>query len=134
MALFMGNKVTVILGSTTVSTNVSTVNLSREVDAVEVTAMNDTLANVVAGIERSNLTIDFYQDFASGNVNALIEAAFGSKLNVKLVPVTGTVSTSNPSYTMSCLVSQYQPIVGSTDGVMTQSVTWPVTAITIATS
>jgi hypothetical protein len=96
--------------------------------------MNDTLANVVGGLERSNITIDFYQDFASSQVNALIEAAFGSKLNVKLVPVTGTVSATNPSYTMSCLVSQYTPINGSTDGVMTQSVTWPVTAISIATS
>jgi hypothetical protein len=134
MALFMGNKVTVILGTTTVSSNVSTVALNREVDTIETTAQNDTVQNFAGGIERSNLTIDFYQDFAAGNVNALIEAAFGSKLNVKLVPVTGTISSTNPSYSMSCLVSQYTPINGSTDGVMTQAVTWPITAISVATS
>ena len=42
MAIFMGNKVAVVAGTTTITTFVSAVSLSREIDAVEITAMTDS--------------------------------------------------------------------------------------------
>ena len=135
MAIFNGNKVTVIAGSTTISDHVSTVTLSREVEAVTITAMNDTVQNMIGGIEVSSVSMEIYNDFAASSVNSVFEDAIGSKLAIKLIPVTGTVSATNPSYSMSCLITQWQPINGSVDATAaTASVTLPVTAITKSTS
>ena len=134
MAIFMGNKVAVIVGTSTISSFVSTVSLNREVEAVTITAMNDTVQNMIGGIEVSSISMEIFNDFAAASVNSLFEDAIGSKLAIKLIPVTGTVTATNPSYSMSCLITQWTPISGSTDGAATASVTFPVTALTKATS
>ena len=134
MAIFMGNKVAVIVGTTTITTFVSSVSLSREVDAVEISAMTDTVQNFIGGLERPSVTLEVFNDFAASSVNSLFEDALGSKLAVKLIPVAGTVTATNPSYSMSVLVSQWQPINGSTDAPASASITLPVTALTKATS
>jgi len=134
MAIFMGNKVAVIVGTTTITTFVSSVSLSREVDAVEITAMTDSLNNFIGGIERPTVTLEVFNDFAASSVNSLFEDALGSKLAIKLIPVTGTVTATNPSYSMSVLVSQWQPINGSIDSPASASISLPVTALTKATS
>jgi len=134
MAIFMGNKVAVIVGTSTISSFVSTVSLNREVEAVTITAMNDTVQNMIGGIEVSSVSLELFNDFAAASVNSLFEDAIGSKLAIKLIPVTGTVTATNPSYSMSCLITQWTPISGSTDSAATASVTLPVTALTKATS
>ena len=134
MAIFMGNKVAVIVGTSTISSFVSTVSLNREVEAVTITAMNDNIQNMVGGVEVSSVSLELFNDFAAASVNSLFEDAIGTKLAIKLIPVTGTVSATNPSYSMSCLVTQWTPISGSTDAAATASVTLPVTALTKATS
>ena len=134
MAIFMGNKVAVIVGTSTISSFVSTVSLNREVEAVTITAMNDNIQNMVGGVEVSSVSLELFNDFAAASVNSLFEDAIGSKLAIKLIPVTGTVTATNPSYSMSCLITQWTPISGSTDAAATASVTFPVTALTKATS
>ena len=134
MAIFMGNKVAVIVGTSTISSFVSTVSLNREVEAVTITARNDTVQNMIGGIEVSSVSMEIFNDFAAASVNSLFEDAIGSKLAIKLIPVTGTVTATNPSYSMSCLITQWTPISGSTDAAATASVTFPVTALTKATS
>ena len=133
MAIFMGNKVHVKAGSTTITTFVSTVSLSREIDAVEITALTDTVQNLIGGIERPSVSLEVYNDFAASSVNSIFEDALGSKLALELIPVSGTVSATNPRYSMSVLVAQWQPINGLQD-VATASITLPVTALTKATS
>lgn len=133
MAIFMGNKVHVKAGTTTITTFVSTVSLSREIDAIEITAMTDTVQNLLGGIERPSVSLEVYNDFAASSVNGIFEDALGTKLALELIPVSGTVSATNPRYSMSVLVAQWQPINGLQD-VATASITLPVTALTKATS
>ena len=134
MAVFMGNKVAVVAGTTTITTFVRTVTLSREVDAVEITAMTDTVQNLIGGVERPSVTLEVFNDFAASSVNSVFEDALGGKLALVLIPVSGTVTATNPRYSMSVLVSQWQPINGATDAPATASITLPVTALTKATS
>ena len=134
MAIFMGNKVAVIVGTSTISSFVSTVSLNREVEAVTITSMNDTVQNMIGGVEVSSLSMEIFNDFAAASVNSLFEDAIGSKLAIKLIPVTGTVTATNPSYSMSCLITKWTHISGSTDSAALESVTFPVTALTKATS
>ena len=134
MAIFMGNKVAVVAGTTTITTFVSAVSLSREIDAVEITAMTDQVQNLIGGIERPSVTLEVFNDFAASSVNSIFEDALGTKLALQLIPVSGTVTATNPRYSMSVLVAQWQPINGSLDSPMTASITLPVTALTKATS
>jgi hypothetical protein len=134
MAIFMGNQVAVIVGTTTISTFVSSVALNREVEAVEITSMTNTSRNYIGGLEASSLSLELFNDFAAASVNSLFEDALGTKLNIKLIPVTGTVSATNPSYTMSCYIGSWQPIQATPDSPSTASVTFPVTALTKSTS
>ena len=134
MAIFMGNQVAVIVGTTTISSFVSSVTLNREVDAVEITSMTNTSRNYIGGLEASSLSLELFNDFAAASVNSLFEDALGTKLNIKLIPVTGTVTATNPSYTMSCYIGSWQPIQSTPDSPMTASVTFPVTALTKSTS
>ena len=134
MAIFMGNKVAGVAGTTTITTFVSAVSLSREIDAVEITAMTDSVQNLIGGIERPSVTLEVFNDFAASSVNSIFEDALGTKLALQLIPVSGTVTATNPRYSMSVLVAQWQPINGSIDAPMTASITLPVTALTKATS
>ena len=134
MAIFMGNLVAVIAGTTTISTFVSSVTLSREVDAVEITSMTNTSRNYIGGLEASTVSLELFNDFAASSVNSLFADALGTKLNIKLIPGTGTVTATNPSYSMSCYIGSWQPINSTPDSPMTASVTFPVTALTKATS
>jgi hypothetical protein len=134
MAIFMGNKVAVIVGTTTITDHVSTVSLAREIDQVDISAMNDNIQNMIGGIERPTLNLELYNDFASASVNALFEDALGTKLNIKLIPVSGTVTATNPSYTMSFLITSWTPVNGAVDAVASVSVSLPVTALTKSTS
>ena len=134
MAIFMGNKVAVVAGSTTITDHVSAVSLSREIDSVEITAMTDSIQNLIGGIERPTVSLELFNDFAASSVNSIFEDALGTKLAIQLIPVSGTVSSTNPRYSMSVLVAQWQPINGVLDGPMSVSVSLPVTALTKATS
>ena len=134
MAIFMGNQVAVIVGTTTISSFVSSVALNREVEAVEITSMTNTSRNYIGGLEASSLSLELFNDFAAASVNSLFEDALGTKLNIKLIPVTGTVTATNPSYSMSCYIGSWQPIQATPDSPSTASVTFPVTALTKATS
>jgi hypothetical protein len=96
--------------------------------------MSDNVQNMIGGVERPTLSLEVYNDFAAASVNSLFEDALGTKLNIKLIPVAGTVSATNPSYTMSCLVSSWTPINGAIDSVASVSVSLPVTALTKSTS
>ena len=134
MAIFMGNQVAVIVGTTTISSFVSSVALNREVEAVEITSMTNTSRNYIVGLEASSLSLEIFNDFSAASVNSLFEDALGTKLNIKLIPVTGTVTATNPSYTMSCYIGSWQPIQSTPDSPMTASVTFPITALTKSTS
>jgi len=134
MAIYMNNNVVVVLGATTISDHVSSVTLNREVDAVEITAMSDTDHVFLGGLRSDSVSIEFFNDHAASSVNSIVEGAIGTYLNLKLIPAGSTVSTSNPSYTMSCFIGSWQPISGDSQSVATASVTWPVKALTKSTS
>jgi NADH:ubiquinone oxidoreductase subunit 6 (subunit J) len=59
----------------------------------------------------------------------------GSTVAVAIAPTSGTITSSNPLYSFSALVTQYQPYAGAVGDLATFSVTWPVSGeVTRATS
>lgn len=130
----------VVLASTDISQYVTSVTLSSTLDVVETTGMSNTSRTRVAGLRDNQITLEFNQDFASGALEALIypsDAAskIGTAVAMTVKPTSAATSATNPSYTFSALISEWQSLSGSVGELATVSVTWPISgAITKATA
>lgn len=122
------------VGGVDLSDLVASVTLNETYDVVETTAFSSTAAKTrVAGLEDNSITLEFHQDFATGEVEQTIYPLLGTASAVIVKPNGSSTSAFNPSYTCSAIISEWTPINGSVGELATASVTWPVTgAITKA--
>ena len=135
MAKLVLTNPSISIGGTDLSGYVTSVTLDTKYDIVETTAFGDTAKKRVAGLADNSIALEFQQDFGSTAVESTIYPLLGTAASIVIKPVATTVSTTNPSYTVSAVVSEWQPLKGSIGALATASVTWPVSgAITKATS
>jgi hypothetical protein len=135
MAVFLNNAVSVTVNSVDLSDHVTSCTINRSFDELDVTAMGDSGAKAVKGLERSSVSIDFLNDTATSKVLQTLQAAWGTSVTVVIKQTSAVVSATNPSYTMSCLINNTTDVNGSVADIGTQSVTWNVNGtIAVATS
>jgi hypothetical protein len=122
------------VGGVDLSDLVASVTLNETFDVVETTAFSSTAAKTrVAGLEDNSITLEFHQDYATGEVEQTIYPLLGQASTVIVKPNGSTTSAFNPSYTCSAIISEWTPINGSVGELASASVTWPVSgAITKA--
>lgn len=135
MATFLGNGVQFKVGTTDLSTFVSSITISQEFDQLEVTKMGSFGHEYISGLENSSISIDFNADFATSAVNQTILGStattnnvtglLGQTASIKIVPKSGAVGADNPLFTCTVLVTQW-PQVYNVGELATVSVTWPV--------
>lgn len=101
------------------------VTLPIEFEELEDTAMGDRGRSRIAGLQDSSLSLELNQDFAVAAVDALLFALAGETTVVKVRPTSAAISTTNPEYVATYLVSQYQPFGNSVGELATTSVQWP---------
>lgn len=130
----------VVLASTDISQYVTSVTLSSTLDVVETTSMGSTSRTRVAGLRDNQVVLEFNQDFASGALETLIYPSdattkIGTAVAMEIRPTSAAVSATNPKYTFSALITEWQSVSGSVGELATVSVSWPISgAITKATS
>jgi hypothetical protein len=130
----------VVLASTDISAYVTSVTLSSTLDVVETTSMGSTSRTRVAGLRDNQVTLEFNQDFASGALETLIypsdaTSKIGTAVAMEIRPTSAAASTTNPKYSFSALITEWQSVSGSVGELATVSVSWPISgAITKATS
>lgn len=128
MAKFVATDVSVSINGQSFSDHVAAVTLEVSSDEIETTAFGTGgWRTRVAGLKDASITIDFHQDFAttgSGAVDQTIWNNFGSLATVVVVPTSGSVSASNPSFSGIYVVSQTQPVASTVGDLATMSVTW----------
>lgn len=135
MAKLVLTNPSITVAGTDLSGYITSVTLDTKYDIVETTAFGDTAKKRVAGLADNSIALEFQQDFGSSSVEATIYPLLGTAASIVIKPVATTVSTTNPSYTVSAVVSEWQPLKGGIGQLATASVTWPVSgAITKATS
>ena len=135
MAVFLNNAVSVTVNSVDLSDHVTSCTINRSFDELDVTAMGDSGAKAVKGLERSSVSIDFLNDTATSKVLQTLQAAWGTSVTVVIKQTSAATSATNPSYTMSCLINNTTDVSGSVADIGTQSVTWNVNGtIAVATS
>lgn len=132
MAVFLNNNVGVKINDVDLSDHVSAVNLVRKFDELEVSAMGDQAHRYVRGLEASSVQIDFFNDTATANVLATLQASWGTTVTLKLLQVKGTaVSATNPLYTMPILINNTTDINGNVSELSTQSITFTVNGASV---
>jgi hypothetical protein len=135
MAKFAATDHKITINGTDFSTSLNSVELSQEADDIETTAFGSSWRTRIGGLKQASLTLNFMQDFAAGSVDATLNPLLGSIATVVIVGTSGTVTSTNPSYSMTALVTQYSPFASSVGDIATLSVSWPVTgSVTRATA
>ena len=128
MAKFFAQDYKVTVGTTVLSDSIASVTLDITTDEIETTAFGAPggYRTRIGGLKDASVSLDFHQDFGAGAVDALLFPLMGSTVAVSIAPTSGTITASNPLYSFTALVTQYQPYAGAVGDLATFSVTWPV--------
>ena len=124
MAGYLSNTVQVTLNSVALTDHVTSATINRVFDELEVTAMGDTAHKFVKGLEASTITLDFLSDTAAANVNATLQAAWGTTVALTLKQTSAATSATNPLYSTTVLVNNTTDINGAVGDIATQSITF----------
>lgn len=126
MGKFSATDYKITINGTNFSTNLNSVEFAIESDDLETTAFGGEWRTRVGGLKTGSVTLSFMQDFGAASVDATLFPLLNTLATVVVVPTSGSVSATNPSYTATCLVNQYSPFASSVGDIATLSVTWPV--------
>ena len=124
MSVYLNNTVVVTLNSVVLTDHCTSATINRVFDELEVTAMGDTAHKFVKGLEASTITLDFLSDTAAANVNATLQAAWGTTVPLTLKQTSAAVSATNPLYSTTILVNNTTDINGAVADIATQSITF----------
>jgi hypothetical protein len=130
MAALVLTNAYVTINSVNLSDHITSITINTTDDVIDTTAFGNTARTRVAGLGDNSVTIEFQQDYAAANVEATINTSgsslVGTTTTIVVKPNGSTTSATNPSYTFSALVSEWQPLNGAVGELATASVTWPI--------
>lgn len=129
MARIVLTDASIVINSVNLSDHIASVTITTSDDVIDTTGFSSTSAagrTRVAGLADNSVTLEFHQDFATSNVEQTIYPLLGSTTTVVVKPTSAAQGATNPSYTFSALVSEWQPLSGSVGELATASVTWPI--------
>lgn len=114
MAIYLDNNVGLKIATVDLSAYVTSITLTQTFDEVETTSMGSAAHTFSKGLESSTLQVDFLNDWAASQVQATLQAAYGTSVTALIVPVKGTptttISATNPLFTVSILVNNLTPV------------------------
>lgn len=135
MARIVLTNALVTINAVDLSDLVASVTLNSSIDVVETTAFSSTAARTrIGGLADNSISLEFHQDYATGEVEATIYPLIGTVTTVTVKPVNAATSATNPLYTASALVSEWTPLNGAVGELATASVTWPVSGAIVKTT
>lgn len=113
------------VNSVNLSAFAKAVTLEVSADELDDTAFGDTYRSKIGGLKDWNVQVEFNSDFAASAVDATLWPLLGTATTVKVRPTTSAIGSTNPEYSGSALVSQYNPFGNSVGELATVSVQWP---------
>lgn len=127
MAKFVATDYNISIGGDDFSASLAAVTLDINAEEQETTAFGDDWRERIGGLKDASVSLDFHQDFGATAVDATLYPLLGGTAQVIIKPTSGSVTATNPTYTFTALVTQYQPFASSVGDLATLSVSWPVT-------
>jgi len=124
----------ITINAVDLSDHIASVTLSTSNDVIETTGFSSVAARTrISGLSDNSITLEFHQDFATSNVEQTIYPLIGTNTTIVVKPTSSAVGPTNPSYSCSASVVEWQPLSGAVGELATASVTWPISgAITKA--
>ena len=116
------------LNNVDLSDHINSVEIAQSFDSVETTAFGDSGRTRAGGLEDSSITLSFHQDFAASSVDQTIAPLVGgtAAFEIRAVGTATAVSSTNPKWTGTVLVTEWSPLSGAVGELSTADVTWPV--------
>ena len=115
----------ITIGGTDVSANVASVQIETSVDEVETTAFGPGNGKTrVGGLLDTTLSLSMHNDYSA--IEGLVYPLIGSTTTVVVKPNGTAVSSTNPSYSMTILVTGWSAVNGAVGELNTVDVSWPV--------
>ena len=124
MAVILSNGVVVTLNAVALSDHVTSATINRVFEELEVTSMGDQSRKFTRGLETSTISLDFLSDTAAANVNATLQAAWGTTVALTLKQTSAATSATNPLYSTTVLVNNTTDINGAVGDIASQSITF----------
>src|ERR1044072_9509984 len=107
------------------SSFVRSVTLNVEAEDLEDTAMGDAYRSRIGGLKDWSVDVEFNQDFAASAVRVSFFASLWTVVKVTVGPTSAAIRSTNPEYSGSVLVNEYNPLDGSVGDLAPTSVSWP---------
>lgn len=113
MATFCLTNPYCMIATTEVTEYVKSVEIAYSKEIKDTTYSGCTGLARGAGLADWKCTITFYQDYATGKVDALLNAAVGVSTALKIRPIDTTIAATNPEYRGNGLLAEYSPVAGT---------------------
>lgn len=126
MAKFVATDYAITINGSDFSSSLAAATLEITAEEQETTAFGSGYRTRIGGLKDASLSLDFHQDFGAASVDATLFPLLGTQATVTIKPTSGSVTATNPSYSMVALVTQYSPFASSIGDLSTLSVSWPV--------
>lgn len=135
MAKFVATDYSITINGSDFSSSLAAVTLDITAEEQDTTAFGSGYRTRIGGLKDGSVTLDFHQDFGAASVDATLFPLLGTQATVVVKPTSSAVGATNPTYTATCLVTQYQPFASSVGDLATLSVSWPTSgSVTRATA
>lgn len=134
MAALVLTNASVVINGINLSEFITSIAISTSKDVVDTTGMGSAGARTrVSGLADNSVTIEFNQDFAAGgpevSINAVGSSLVGTNTTIVVKPTSAAVGATNPSYTFSAVVAEWQPLSGAVGELSSISTTWPISGV-----
>jgi hypothetical protein len=113
MAIFVFKEAFLSIAASDLSDHVKSVTLNTGIETGDKTAMGNDTRQMKGGLKTWSITAAFHQDFAAGELDAVIAALTNNEAALEVRPTDAAVSTTNPKWTGTGLLTAYTPFGGS---------------------
>ena len=108
------------------SDHASDITLDLTKADIQTTTMGQKGVSRLAGLEDDKITVTFFQDFAAAEIDATLQPLWsaGSLFPGTVMAVkTGGASSTNPTYSGTFIILDYQPVAGKVGDALATTVT-----------
>ena len=120
MGKFIIQTSTITVNAVDLSDHAQSVTVEGTADEVDVSSMRATAADNfrewLLGLRDATITVNWFQDFAAGEVDATLWPLWGSNTTFVVItkPTSAAISATNPAYTLTqAVMPNYSPIAGA---------------------
>lgn len=114
MAIFTLTDAHIIINSVVLSDHSNSVTVEDNRAEVDITAFGATSKAITKGLGDAKITIQMFQDFASGKTHATLQPLISSTtpVTIEVRATSGARSATNPAALMSGLLMNYNMLAG----------------------